>query len=360
MRNKSTTTPFQRLSVGFVLFLGLLLSLAACEAAPDTDQPAGDAPTTEIDPEDTDNVGSDGGPADDGAGHGNTSDDGSGDGDAALDEGMEQESGELAAIVNGEPIMLADFQAQAFDTQRFFVEQGLDPNTEEGQAQLKALRKQVIDDMINQRLIEQFAAEQNITVDEAAIDERIAIYIEQAGGEEAFEANLEETGTSRDALREMERQALVGQRVLDLIAGGSMNTAEHRRARHILCDTREACESARERIQSGESFADVAEDVSTDVTTASSGGDLDWLAIGTVPSPALEDAVFSLEPNQLSDVIETDFGFHLIEVLEIDPDRPLSEEQQFGLREKRLLDWLGERRAESDVEIMIPDLADPS
>jgi parvulin-like peptidyl-prolyl isomerase len=266
--------------------------------------------------------------------------------------------GDLAARVNGAPILLADFQTQAFDTQRFMVEQGLDPNTDEGQQQLLALRRQVLDELIHQTLIDQYAAERAIEIDEAAIDERVRTYIDEAGGEEAFVESLTRTGTTREDVREMERQSLVGQAVLDEIAGALPETAEHRKVRHILCEDRAACESALGRLRAGEAFETVAAEVSKDATTASTGGDLDWLARGMVPSAALEEAVFALPVGELSEVVQTDFGYHILQVQEVDETRPLSESQRYALRERRLLDWLAERRASSQIEIFIPDLAE--
>jgi parvulin-like peptidyl-prolyl isomerase len=275
-------------------------------------------------------------------------------------DGADAATLDLAARVNGQDLPLADFQTQAFDTQRYFVDQGLDPNTDDGQAQLRALRRQVLDDMINQVLIEQYAAEQNLDVSADALDIRMRDYVDQAGGEDKFAANLQETGTTRESVREMERKSLIGQQVMDLIAGDVPETAEHRHARHILCDTEEVCQQALDRIRAGEDFATVAKEISIDVTTAPNGGDLDWLARGMVPSAELENAIFSLPIGQVSEVVHTDFGYHVIEVLESDPNRPLTDEQRYSLREKRLLDWLADRRASSEIEILIPDLAQPA
>jgi parvulin-like peptidyl-prolyl isomerase len=275
--------------------------------------------------------------------------------DAGLADPAAGES-DLAATVNGTPITLASFQAQAFDTQRFFVDQGLDPNTDDGQQQLRDLRQKVLDDMIHQALIEQYAAEQGIAISEEDIDAQIASYIAGVGGEEQFEAKMQETGTTREAVREMERKSLIGQRVMEEVVGSVAATAEHRHVRHILCEDAAACEDARARIVAGEDFGTVAADVSKDETTAGNGGDLDWLSQGIVPSQQFEAIVFDLPIGELSPVVESDFGFHVVEVLATE-ERELSDEQQFAVRDKRFMDWLAERRTAADIEIFIPDLA---
>jgi peptidyl-prolyl cis-trans isomerase D len=108
-------------------------------------------------------------------------------------------------------------------------------------------------------------------------------------------------------------------------------TAEQRRARHILITVEvdagpEAEQAARQqldaiqaRLQAGESFADVAADVSQDPGSKEQGGDLGLFGRG-VMDPAFEAAVFSLEPGVVSEPVRSAFGYHLIEVTDIQPE----------------------------------------
>ena len=93
----------------------------------------------------------------------------------------------LVASVDGQPITLADFQRQAFDTQRYFVDQGgIDPNTPDGQQQLLVLRRKVLSDMIDQVLLEQAAGALNIAATEAEVDAAVQKTIDDMGGEDKF------------------------------------------------------------------------------------------------------------------------------------------------------------------------------
>lgn len=266
---------------------------------------------------------------------------------------------DIVASVNGEPIPLSDFQMQAFDTQRFFVEQGLDPNSEEGQQRLLALRRQVLEDMINQVLIEQEAAQMGIEVSDEDVQARIDEQIEVVGGQQDFDESLQEAGTTYDEVLEMERAALIGQRVLDVVAGDIPETDEFVHSRHILCETEADCEEALDRLQQGEDFADVAREMSVDTSSSERGGDLDWVGHGMLPSQQVEDAIFALGEGEMSGVVATDFGWHIFEVLERDLEHPLTEAQVYQLKEKRLMDWLAERRAASQIEIYVEDLQPP-
>lgn len=263
---------------------------------------------------------------------------------------------ELAATVDGVPITLREFQQQAFDTQRFYVEQGLDPNSEEGQRQLLYLRRQVLDDMINQSLIEMAAEELGITAGDDEIEERLQTYYDEFGTGDDLEAALADVGTTVDEIHDMERSGIIGQKMLDVITVDVPTTALFVHARHILCNTEEDCEAALARLDAGETFDDVAKDVSEDAASAERGGDLDWITAGMLPSQQMEDAIFNLPVGERSDVVLTDFGYHIIEAVEVDESRDLSEEQRYTLREKRLMEWLAERRDASEIVIHIEDL----
>lgn len=125
-------------------------------------------------------------------------------------------------------------------------------------------------------------------------------------------------------------------------------TPEKRRAAHILIrvardasaavkqDAREKINAAKARIDMGEAFADVAKDVSDDVTS-SSGGDLGFFARGAMV-PEFEEAAFDvLEIGQVSDVVESQFGYHLVQLNEIQAEeiKPLADVED-DLREQLL------------------------
>ncbi len=101
---------------------------------------------------------------------------------------------------------------------------------------------------------------------------------------------------------------------------------EERKARHILLKAgkdaaaddkvRKTLESIRGKLQSGASFAELARQYSEDGGSAADGGDLGWVATGDMVKP-FEDALFGLEKGQLSDIVKTQFGYHLIQLEDI-------------------------------------------
>lgn len=85
-------------------------------------------------------------------------------------------------------------------------------------------------------------------------------------------------------------------------------------ASHLLVETREEAAAAKARIDAGEDFADVAKEVSTG-PSGPNGGNLGWFSAGQMVTP-FEDAVTSMSIGDLSDPVETQFGFHVITLLE--------------------------------------------
>jgi len=108
---------------------------------------------------------------------------------------------------------------------------------------------------------------------------------------------------------------------------------EERRLRHILltlptdadeseaAETRDRMAEIRERILAGEDFAEVAAEVSEDPASANQGGELGLVGRGLL-DPAFEQAAFSLAPETLSEPVRSRFGYHLIEVLEVQGGEP--------------------------------------
>ncbi len=107
----------------------------------------------------------------------------------------------------------------------------------------------------------------------------------------------------------------------------TLNEPEERKAEHVLirvksdasdearAAARKKIEAAQARIKAGESFAKVAKDVSDDVT-AENGGDLGWFKQG-VMVPEFDRAAFAMQKGEVSDIIETQFGYHLVHLTDI-------------------------------------------
>jgi parvulin-like peptidyl-prolyl isomerase len=136
---------------------------------------------------------------------------------------------------------------------------------------------------------------------------------------------------------------------------------ERRRVAHLVTATREEAEALRQRIAKGEDFEELVRSSSTDVQTRKSGGDLGWVTRKQTP-PGFEP-VFDLKLGEVSQPLQSKFGWHLIEVKAIDPARPQSfDEVKDDLRKELIerrktelrAEWVAKLRAATPIEIF-PD-----
>jgi peptidyl-prolyl cis-trans isomerase SurA len=143
--------------------------------------------------------------------------------------------------------------------------------------------------------------------------------------------------------------------------------------RHILIkpnelinneEARKKLESIKARIQAGDDFGDLARGNSDDKGSAVKGGDLGFVSPGALV-PEFESAMNSLQVNQLSEPVQSQFGWHLIQVLERkesdDADEILKKQAQDEIFKRKVEEetevWLKRIRDEAYVEYRDPDLA---
>jgi parvulin-like peptidyl-prolyl isomerase len=124
--------------------------------------------------------------------------------------------------------------------------------------------------------------------------------------------------------------------------------ADQVRAQHILVGTEELANQLYEQATGGADFGQLARTSSTDTATAATGGQLGWFTRQEVPAP-LAEAAFTLEPGQISQPVQTGFGWHIIRVLERQEDRPLSAAQYQLATDKVIETWLEEQRSQASI-----------
>jgi parvulin-like peptidyl-prolyl isomerase len=179
------------------------------------------------------------------------------------------------------------------------------------------------------------------TLEAAAYEQSLKRLLESSGlTEERYRAMI----ISRDLLREKLEKAFGA----DIPAN-----QEQVQARHILLPDEDKAKETLGKLEGGADFVELAKEVSTDSGTKDKGGDLGWFPRG-VMNDAFQEAAFGLQPDQRSGVVRSPNGFHIIEVLERDPNRPLDEQQIANLGRNALSKWLLDRRSSPEVK---PDLS---
>jgi parvulin-like peptidyl-prolyl isomerase len=126
-------------------------------------------------------------------------------------------------------------------------------------------------------------------------------------------------------------------------------SAEQVHAAHILVGTQELAEQLYGQLQDNpDSFATLAAESSIDEGTAPNGGDLGWFPRGIMVEP-FEEVAFSLEPGSISEPFQTEFGWHIVQVIDHDEDRALTDTQISQSSQAMAERWLAEQRAALDI-----------
>lgn len=240
-----------------------------------------------------------------------------------------------AAMVNGKPIPMSAYQAGLDQLHRQIHMVGRQPDEKE----MQSLKQRIIDSLIDRELLRQEAQKKGIKADDAEVNAQmdavknsatpLAASIKQMY---ATEPELKDYFTTQIVINKLIAQdlaskiAVTPEEVKAFYDGNPdlFKTPEMVRASHILvavaktateeekAKALEKIKGIQKRIQSGEDFAKVAREVS-DCPSKEQGGDLNFFSKGQMV-PAFENAAFSLKPGETSDIVETEFGYHIIKV----------------------------------------------
>ena len=220
------------------------------------------------------------------------------------------------------------------------------------QAELENMFNKILENEIQRNLLLVRAREDSIEVDDERVEEMVRAqirYIKEQFGAADFAEELKKEGLTERQMRDQYREHFRNQYLEDsmsqmLAQQVSVSPREikefeekYRRGEsssvslsHIFIEPaasteqqdkiRPQAEAVLERIRTGEDFAALAKEYSQDPGSASQGGDLGFFGRGTMV-PAFEDVAFSLKVGEVSDLVQSQFGFHIIRVEETSGDQ---------------------------------------
>lgn len=195
------------------------------------------------------------------------------------------------AIVNGAKITSDDFDREV---------QAL-PDYIQAMADTPDGRKELIDTLVMRELIMQ-QAKKDGTDKSAAVAEKMAELRDRVIVDTYLKKRVETDSKISDAeLKEFYEQNK-----------DSFKTGNQIKASHVLVKTEEEAKQIQEELKNGADFEQVAKDKSID-SSASKGGDLGWFGKGSMVPP-FENAAFALNEGQVSDIVKSDFGYHIIKM----------------------------------------------
>jgi peptidyl-prolyl cis-trans isomerase C len=249
----------------------------------------------------------------------------------------------------------------------------------------------VLDQLIGYRVLVQEARARNVAVPDSEVDARIGQIRGQFPSEQAFTEMLSQRKLTLEQVKSDARQdmaiskliddeiaskiAVKPEQVTDFYAKNpdQFKQGESVRASHILisvpkgadaptkAQARTKAEEVLKEVKAGKDFAALAKQYSADPGSAANGGDLGFFQQGQMVGP-FNDVAFSLAPGTVSDLVETDFGFHIIKVAEkkagrtipLEEVKPKVEEYLEQMNRQQQTDaYVNGLKAKGKIEVLI-------
>jgi len=280
------------------------------------------------------------------------------------------------AVVNGSVITHEELDREMNLVRQRFANMGRPV----GEAQLLTIRGQVLETLISRELLYQEGQKKGIKIKKEKLEEEYEGLKNRFPSEEEFKSRLSTMKISEAEVKTQIERGLLIQELIDTqivekvvipekeVKGyydshpDSFKQPEQVRASHILMKVdpqvdaakkaaaRKKLEELRQRLLKGEDFVTLAREFSEGPSSVK-GGDLGYFGRGQMVKP-FEDAAFALDIGELSDVVETRFGYHLIKVTEKKPETIIA----YADIKERLQQYLKDEKVQQEVSAYVEDL----
>ena len=230
--------------------------------------------------------------------------------------------GKWAVKVNGDPILVEDYDARVADAQKTYEKLGMKFDTDEGKQALPQIKSQLLDRMIEGKLIAQEVKNQKLNPEDAKVKEQEDVIKKNFGDDVKFQDTLKQQGMTESELKNF---LTVYEKVTsdikvsdsDVKAFYDKNTDQYGqpesvKARHILLNTEDEAKAIITQLQAGADFVQLAKDKSIEPGAKESGGDLGTFTKGKMVAE-FETAAFAQKVGTFSTTpVKTEFGYHVI------------------------------------------------
>ena len=252
------------------------------------------------------------------------------------------------ATVNGTAITQDDFDIEMERVRSQFARQGRQLN----ESQLANMKRGLLETLINRELLYQESQKRGVKIVDKEVDDQVDIVKKRFPNENEFKAALLKMNISEAELKSQIRESMAIQLFIDKFLVHEVKVAEAEvkdfykdnpdmfkqpeqiKASHILIKVGiEADEPTKDKankkiieiqkkLNAGENFSALAKEFSEGPSNIK-GGDLGYFNRGQMVKP-FEEAAFKLKPGEVSDIVETRFGYHLIKVVDKKPESVVS------------------------------------
>jgi parvulin-like peptidyl-prolyl isomerase len=244
-----------------------------------------------------------------------------------------------AAIVNWTHfVTVAEFRSEVDSILNYYKQiQKFDFTKEENKEMLKNIQKQTLDSLIENEILKEQAKKYKLKVTSQEIDEEYNKIVETSGGEEQFLQTLKSyyKWTPQEFKQKVKIQLLKEKLEEAVAKDDEINRQARDKIEGILRD-----------LKAGASFTELAKEFSED-GSAVNGGDLGFFSRGSGLPSEFEEAAFALEEDQLSDIVKTKLGYHIIKLEEKKDDQV--HVRHILIKPKDFQKWLSEEITQAKV-----------
>lgn len=249
----------------------------------------------------------------------------------------------MALKVNEDGITIPEYQAEQGQLEEALKTLGKTMTPDEE-------RQKLTDNFTETLLLAQGAVEKGYKADDAALQTEIDQLTQQLGDANKLQDWIKQRGYDETTFKAALRRQMAAAWMRDQITAAVPEAAEQIHARQILTTDPDIANRALSQVKvQGANFASYA--YAYDPAT---GGDLGWFPRGYLTQPEVEAAAFNLQPGQISEVVQSSIGYHIIEVISREPSRALSPDARRVLQHKAIEDWLKTRKDGSKIEVLLP------
>jgi foldase protein PrsA len=234
------------------------------------------------------------------------------------------------AIVGGEQIMKNEFN-QMFEMLKVQYEQQYGANIWEqdvdGRKYIDVMKEKVLDMLVDIKVQEKEAVKSGITATEEEIEAEVKKAREYFDSEEKFNEFLTSQKMTMEYLKDTIRKDILVSKLQEKLTAGVTTTDEEVttyyganqdqfisiKVSHILIESEAEAKKMLERVKAGENINELAVQFSADPTAKENKGVIDYFRKGQMVE-AFETAAFALKPGEISELVKTDYGFHIIKL----------------------------------------------
>lgn len=253
----------------------------------------------------------------------------------------------VVATVNGEKITEDELNTRVEQAAAMY---GFDLESDQGKEMLTFLQEQILQILIDEKVIMQAASEKNIEVSKEELDKEIKNIRDKFSNDKDYEEFLKERKFTEKDLNTYLENSLVYKKLFDDVTKDITSTdrdieeyyqenkeefyvSEMVKARNIVVKTAEEAQAVIERLDKGEDFATLALEVSIDPTVKENQGDVGYFGKDAYLQEEFKDAAFAMETNEYTkEPVTTMYGYHIIKV----EDRKSAHQRSFDDVKKEL------------------------